>query len=306
MISRVRRWHRDLRLFVAHMAGLPIHRFYNLFPGVEFGLTPAEVTRIACHWTPLAGRRAVHVTDLHLDRYLPRHHAAVEQIAALNPDWIFVTGDFLNVADGLPHLEKFLVELRALAPVYLTLGNHDHYSEIPVWRFADMADRNKLTLLVNQVAIQTVGPGDLCIVGLDDPTLHRADPSCIPPRPPDRFTLVLAHAPVVLDLLTEEHQTDLVLCGHTHGGQWHLPGIPPFWLPYGCQGRASGFFSRNGHHLYVNRGLGWSGLPFRYNCPPEILLIEWVVNRRLATESVRALPVHDYARSDPSLLSSRG
>jgi predicted MPP superfamily phosphohydrolase len=51
-------------------------------------------------------------------------------------------------------------------------------------------------------------------------------------------------------------------------------------LPYGCRGRAEGHYIQNGHRLYINRGLGWSFLPIRWNCPPEIVLIEWVEARR--------------------------
>jgi predicted MPP superfamily phosphohydrolase len=117
--------------------------------------------------------------------------------------------------------------------------------------------------------------GELSIVGLDDPATHRADPRCIPSRVPGRFTVLLAHAPNVLDLLDSHHAVDLILCGHSHGGQWRFPGIHPFWLPYGCEGRSQGHYVEKGRKLYVNRGIGWSLLPIRLNCPPEIAVIEW-------------------------------
>ena len=59
----------------------------------------------------------------------------------LAPDWIFITGDLLNVPEGLPHLFRFLEHLQAIAPVYMTLGNHDHYSGVPVAQYAELADR---------------------------------------------------------------------------------------------------------------------------------------------------------------------
>jgi predicted MPP superfamily phosphohydrolase len=88
-------------------------------------------------------------------------------------------------------------------------------------------------------------------------------------------SLVLAHAPNILDQLSPEQHTDLTLCGHSHAGQWRIPGIPTFWLPPGCHGRTHGMYEKGGHRLYVNRGLGWSVLPMRWNCPPEIVLLEW-------------------------------
>lgn len=268
-------WHRRAQLGLAHRLFLPLHRLFNRIPRFEYGLASATVTRIECRHAPLAGRRAVQISDLHLDHYLPRHDAVLNTIAGLNPDWIFVTGDLLNVPEGVPHLFRFLSGLRSICPVYLTLGNHDHFSGVPVDRFAELADRHKLSLLINQTAFVPVKKGELGIIGLDDPTLHRADPDCIPTRVPGRFTVLLAHAPNVLDLLDQTHAVDLVLCGHSHGGQWRFPLVHPFWLPYGCRGRTDGEFFRNGHRLHVTRGLGWSLLPVRFRCPPEIVLIEW-------------------------------
>jgi len=269
-------WYRRAQFSIAHTLCIPLHRLFTRFPRFEYGLASATVTRIQCEHAPMAGKRAVHLSDLHLDRFLPRHDEILATIAGLKPDWVFVTGDMLTLPEGLPHLFRFLSSLRRLAPVYLTLGNHDHHCGVPLDRFAELADRHKLHLLINQVTVVPLDSGELGIVGLDDPSLHRADVGCIPLRTPGRFTILLAHAPVVLNLLESTHAVDMVLCGHSHGGQWRPPGITPFWLPYGCAGRADGHHAHNGHRLYVNRGLGWSLLPVRWSCPPEIVLIEWV------------------------------
>jgi predicted MPP superfamily phosphohydrolase len=244
-------------------------------PGVEVGLSTPVITRLPLVHAPLAGRRAIHLSDLHLDRYRPRHRALVQRISELRPDWIFITGDLVNVRDGLPHVLRFLTELRQLAPVFVTLGNHDHYSGIPVDEFAEQFDRCKVTLLLNQVTFLRMETGELAIVGLDDPSLHRADLRCIPSAQPGRFTLVLAHAPNILDQLMSQHHVDLTLCGHSHAGQWRIPYIPTFWLPPGCHGRTNGMYNKDNHRLYVNRGLGWSVIPLRVNCTPEIVVLEW-------------------------------
>ena len=275
MISTVIRWQELARVWIGHWLSRPFHHLFNLIPGVEIGLSVTTMTRLPLTYASLAGRRAVHLSDLHLDRYRPRHRTLVRTVADLKPDWIFITGDLVNVRDGLPHLLRFLTELRRLAPVFVTLGNHDHYSGIGVDEFAEQFDRRKVTLLLNQVTFIPVDSGELAIVGLDDPSLHRADLRCIPSSQPGRFTLVLAHAPNILDQLSPEQHTDLTLCGHSHAGQWRIPGIPTFWLPPGCHGRTHGMYEKGGHRLYVNRGLGWSVLPMRWNCPPEIVLLEW-------------------------------
>jgi uncharacterized protein len=165
--------------------------------------------------------------------------------------------------------------LRTIAPVFVTLGNHDHYSGVPIDHFAELSDRHKITLLINQTVFIPTDDGELAIAGVDDPSLHRADPDCLPPRTENRYTLLLAHAPNILEQLEEHHHVDLILCGHSHGGQWRFPGVPTFWLPPGCNGRIEGSHQAGGRRLYVNRGLGWSFLPLRWNCRPEIVLLEW-------------------------------
>jgi len=275
MIRRIASWPDRLRTYVGHSLSEPFYRFFRLFPHWEVGLDQHEITRLSQVSGPLTGRRAVHLSDLHVDRHQPRHEQVIDTVRDLCPDWIFITGDLLNVPEGVPPLFQFLGRLREIASVYVTLGNHDHYSGVPLAEYAELADRHKITLLINQSTFVSTGSGELAIVGVDDPSLHRADLRCIPPPAVHRFTLLLAHAPNILDMLDNEHAVDLILCGHSHGGQWQLRGVPTFWLPPGCRGRISGQHHNARHKLYVNRGLGWSFLPFRFNCRPEVTLITW-------------------------------
>lgn len=254
----------------------PLRGLLRRLPPYELGFTTLLSSRLTCARTALAGFRATHLTDLHIDRLLPRHEHMLRAIKERRPHWIFITGDLLDTRSGLPHLARFLCRLREVAPVYLTLGNHDHGSGLPVTAFTELAERCGVHLLLNRALIVPLERGELAIAGLDDPSTGRADAGCIPSRTPDRFTLVLAHAPNVLDLLSDRHHADLILCGHSHGGQWRIPGLRPFWLPPGCHGRLAGEYRRNGHRLYVNSGVGWSVLPVRVNCRPELLTIDWV------------------------------
>jgi uncharacterized protein len=275
MISRQMFWPDHVRTYIGSCLSEALYRFFGLVPHWEIGLSTHDVSTLIYVHPPLAGRRAVHLTDLHLDRYHARHDRVVATIDELQPDWIFITGDLLNVPKGLPHLFRFLARLREVAPTFVTLGNHDHYSGVPVAQYAELADRHKVTLLVNQSTVISTGVGELAIVGVDDPSLHRADLRCVPPRADHRFTLLLAHAPNILDHVEAHHAIDLILCGHSHGGQWQVPGLPTFWLPPGCNGRVAGWHELGEHKLYINRGLGWSFLPIRWNCQPEIAVIEW-------------------------------
>lgn len=269
-------WPDRVRAFVGSSLSEPLYRLFSLFPQCEIGLSSHSVSRLTFAHRVLAGHRAVHLSDLHLDYFQPRHERILFTVGNLQPHWIFVTGDLLNAPKGLPHLFRFLAGLRAIAPVYLTLGNHDHYSGVPITQFSAWAERHDVTLLVNQTAFLRTDQGELAVAGVDDPSLHRADLRCVPHRSPNRFTLLLAHAPNILDQLKSHHDVDLILCGHSHGGQWRVPGIPTLWLPPGCNGRIAGHHHKRGFQLYVNRGLGWSFIPLRLNCQPEIALIEWI------------------------------
>ena len=278
-MRRTMSWPDRARAFIGTCLSEPLYRLFSLVPQWEFGLSSPQICTVPCAHPGLAGRRAVHLSDLHLDRYQPRHEQMVHTIGALRPDWIFITGDLLNVPEGVPHLFRFLAALREVAPVFMTLGNHDHYSGVPVSTYAELADRHKVTLLVNQSTCVTTDTGELAIAGVDDPSLHRADLRCVPAPAARRFTVLLAHAPNILDQMEPHHAVDLILCGHSHGGQWQLRWMPTFWLPPGCSGRIAGHYRSGRHRLYVNRGLGWSFLPFRLNCPPEIAVIEWTDDR---------------------------
>ncbi len=279
MTRRRMSWPDRARAFIGYCLSEPLYRLFSLVPRWEVGLSSHDVSYLTYVHPTLAGRRAIHLTDLHIDRYHARHDRVAAAIADLRPDWIFITGDLLNVPEGLPHLFRFLSRLREIAPVYVTLGNHDHYSGVPLSHYLELADRHKVTLLVNQSVFISTGNGELAVTGVDDPSLHRADLDCLPPRAKNRFILLLAHAPNILDQLDERHAVDLILCGHSHGGQWRIPYVPTIWLPPGCAGRIDGHHQLDGRRLYINRGLGWSFLPFRFNCRPEIALIEWTTHQ---------------------------
>jgi predicted MPP superfamily phosphohydrolase len=84
--------------------------------------------------------------------------------------------------------------------------------------------------------------------------------------------ILLAHEP---DIAPEaaKHNVDLMLSGHTHGGQVRIPFLPPVMLPPMGKDYVEGHFQVGPMQLYVNRGIGAVQLPFRFNCPPEITVI---------------------------------
>ena len=86
------------------------------------------------------------------------------------------------------------------------------------------------------------------------------------------FAILLSHSPQMF-MKADLTKFDLVLTGHTHGGQVRLPGLGPLWLPAGSEGYGSGWFYGIHAQMYVSRGVGTSILPIRFLCRPELALI---------------------------------
>jgi predicted MPP superfamily phosphohydrolase len=164
MTRRTRSWPDQARSFIGYCLSEPLYRLFRLVPHWEVGLSTHEISRLTYVHGPLAGRRAVHQSDLHIDCYQPRHDHIVAAIGKLEPDCIFVTGDLLNVPEGLPHVFRFLAGLREIAPVFVTLGNHDHYSGVTFDQYCELADRHKITLLINQATFSPTGCCEIAIV----------------------------------------------------------------------------------------------------------------------------------------------
>jgi uncharacterized protein len=208
----------------------------------------------------------------------------VEMVNALHPHVIAVLGDVVHWYQAGPHYVPILGGLRAPHGVYACLGNHEHgrrwYSQYlePLnaptreeWRA--LYDEAGLRLLVNEaVAVEQDGTR-LWIGGVDDP-YSRCDDlgTTVRGLPQEDCKIILAHSPDVIDD-AQAHEVDLVLAGHTHGGQVRLPRLGTVHCScHRPRERAAGLIRVDGTYLYVSRGAG-EGLPIRVNCPREIPLV---------------------------------
>ena len=170
--------------------------------------------------------------------------------------------------------EKIAAELRKLQAqngIFAVLGNHDWYLDGEKVRQA--LQQAGIPVLENEnISLQT-GRGELTIAGAADYTM----------RIPDlEKTLKGAHAPVLLvthspDIFPQvPKNVMLTLAGHTHGGQVAVPFIGPLLIPSDFGRRyAGGLIEEDGKKMIVGRGLGTSLLPVRFNCPPEIVIIDF-------------------------------
>ncbi len=207
--------------------------------------------------------RVVHFTDLHYrgDRvFLER---VVSTINALKADLVCFTGDIIEEAQCLPEALQLLRQVRA--PLYGIPGNHDYWAETD---FAPVAEAFAATggqWLMDQEA--SACGGQINVIGV---TCNK--PPTVRPKPGVKNVL-LFHYPAWVEKLSD-CTFDLMLAGHSHGGQVRLPFVGSVLVPLGA-----GQFDRGLHltpvgPLYVNPGIGYFFCDVRFCCRPEITVIE--------------------------------
>jgi uncharacterized protein len=233
------------------------------------------------------GLRAVQLSDIHLDEFTEPFflRAAVDRINHLNPDLVLLTGDFVtrpNFSRNLPTAAVWqcaaILDQLHCTQRYACLGNHD----VLVGRrkvTAALLD-HRITVVENSSFPIERGGGRFWLAGLDDPLEGHPDPDAAIPAAirnrPSEPVVLLCHGPDYADNLLARpvgQSIALMLSGHTHGGQIRLPFTGPIALPPFGRKYVKGWFHLGSLQLHVNRGLGTVGLPFRFDCPPEISLI---------------------------------
>lgn len=233
------------------------------------------------------GFRIAQLSDIHMDQFTEAFFLrdAVDHINRLRPDAVFLTGDF--VTDGLLPVKYSIGSAWKCANIldglacrqrYAVLGNHDFGVSAPA--VAEALTANSIAVLRNAFAAIEHDSSRFWITGIDDaleghPDLEKAIPETIRHRPQEPVIL-LCHAPDFADDLLQlpaGSAVQLMLSGHTHGGQIRLPFVGAAELPDMGKKYIEGLFRLQGLQLYVNRGIGTVGIPFRLNCPPEITSI---------------------------------
>jgi predicted MPP superfamily phosphohydrolase len=241
---------------------------------------PIAITNLP---TSFHGFRIVQLSDIHLDEYTEPFflERIVHRVNALTPDLVLLTGDFITHGSisfiaGRHAIRRCAEILSTLtAPQrFACLGNHDVSYDAPA--VIDALNANKTPVLVNQYVPIERNRDRLWICGLDDPANSHPDLDLAVPPNPNGPVILMAHEPDYADSVIEQARgplIDLMLAGHSHGGQIRLPFLGPLVLPPMGEKYPEGHFRLKQMQLYVNRGIGTVGLPFRLNCPPEITVI---------------------------------
>lgn len=267
--------HRLTRLFILIYVPLALFATYEGVRVPEIKAVPLSYSALP---EELSGLKVVQVTDIHASPlFLQKRTAAiVEKVNALKPDLILVTGD---QSDGTPaaraHSLEPLKNLQAPLGTYFVSGNHEYITDFKEWM--DYYRKEGLKLLLNDNVTLKVGAATLAVAGLPDdsaPSRGFEGPS------PDQalkgtqnadFTILLSHQPRhAAEYAAREDAPDLILSGHTHGGQIsYLKGV----TANANSGFVEGLYQLRHTLLYVSDGSGlWCGYVPRLGTSGEITL----------------------------------
>lgn len=221
------------------------------------------------------GFRIAQITDVHHSRILGIEEVqrVVKLTQQLRPDLIALTGDYTtSYRRYIEPCAEALGNLQAPDGVWAVLGNHDHYTDPELTRWA--LERHHITVLNNANTVVRRGSDTFQLSGIDDWSWAGTDwPRALKGIDQGRPTVLLSHQPVVFDF-AETQNVSLILSGHTHGGQIDLPlvGPPARFLTRDLK-YARGHFKRGSTQLYVSAGTGVIGLPVRFGVRPEIAVL---------------------------------
>jgi predicted MPP superfamily phosphohydrolase len=258
----------------------------------------AEIPGLPPAWE---GKRVAVVADWQVGMWLdntPTIARIVEELIEERPAVVMIAGDFIYDAtlDSSEEIDKAIELIRPLTaagiPTYAVLGNHD-YALKNKHKPPNQELAAKLVLALEGVGVEvlqndavalespeTAGTDEelpLYLIGIGSVWADNSKPAVALAKVPDgapRF--VMMHHPDSFEAFPPA-TAPVAVAGHTHGGQIRLPFLPSWsWLTYAKDDKvhADGWivdeYGASGNDLYVNRGIGFSGVPLRINCPPEI------------------------------------
>ncbi|MCS7265533.1 MAG: metallophosphoesterase [Armatimonadetes bacterium] len=216
------------------------------------------------------GFRIAHISDLHMTKIGLKEKKALDLVKEFCPDMIALTGDLIPLGKGLEAAEEFLRALSEIAPLFAVEGNSEVVNGLSR-HFAKMVESLGGHWLHNEALEFRKG---IWVAGTADPHWRRDDiVKTLSAIPSDAFCLLLSHSPDIVRY-RESSRADLILCGHTHGGQIRLPFLGPLYIRarYIRKDLAWGMHELgNGAKVITTSGIGTTRLPIRFLCPPEVV-----------------------------------
>lgn len=251
---------------------------------IEAGKLHMTEVEVPVHNLPdaLDGFEIIHLSDVHWTGYGPYEQTLLRALRHLSAPVVALTGDYLDGPGGAQALIPMLMEIGRDRVTLAVLGNNDYGRAVNTEALVRDLTRAGARVLVNDAHVVHYRGQKVRFVGVDDPHTGRADvakafAALPPPQGNEREpVIVLAHSPDVFPQL-KQAGADLVLAGHTHGGQICLPGGYPIVTNTRIGRRfARGLITEGQTAMFVSRGVGTSGVRMRLFCPPEVAVVRLV------------------------------
>ncbi|MDP8982953.1 MAG: phosphodiesterase YaeI [Acidobacteriota bacterium] len=251
--------------------------------GVEPQWLERTLTKVKLPGSAGGAFRILHLSDLHVSNFVPLSlvEKAVELGLAAKPDVICLTGDFITnrYAFDLERYSRTLRRLSAAAPTFASLGNHDggtwvaeHYGFSDTSVVRGLLTASNVRLLHNDSEVILAGGREVRFAGVGDLWANEIDGTRAFATALPLPVILLSHNPDSKDVLGQ-YPWDLMLCGHTHGGQVLVPGMGPRFAPVYDKRFVAGLKGWQGRQIFVTRGVGNLG-GVRLNCRPEVTLLD--------------------------------
>lgn len=217
------------------------------------------------------GFTLLHLSDLHIDMYDKASQALMDTVSSLDYDICVMTGDYRARTYG--EIEQSMQGMQKLAevlskPIYAVLGNHDSITMVPAM------ESFGIQMLLNESVTIERGNEKIYICGVDDAHYFRVENISKTAEPiiDESLSIMLSHTPEIYRQVAHAG-FDIMLSGHTHGGQICLPGGIPVTLDAKCpRYLGKGFWQYKNTQGYTSVGSGTSIVNVRYNCLPEVTL----------------------------------
>ncbi len=219
----------------------------------------------------------VNISDIHLGQWITPQHleGVVDMVNDQKPDAVAITGDFVSYTldDVTDDLEASLKRLKPREVSVAVLGNHDHW--LGAERIREILKRCKIVDVSNDVHTLKRGKAQLNMAGVDSVMLnkHRLD-LVMEKLPEEGPAILLAHEPDFADVSSTTGRFSLQISGHSHGGQFIIPGLGTFIRGPHFFKYPHGKYQVGDMMQYTNRGLGTNIFWFRINCDPEITVFK--------------------------------
>ena len=229
----------------------------------------------------LNGLKVAHLSDLHIKEVSLRENKVLEILKKEKPDLVFLTGDYINFDGPYEPVMAFLKQVQAPLGVFATMGNTEYYNEngscilCHERKSKSLKEGNPRFLRNSAITIKNNGK-PVNLVGVDDPVNKRSNlTAALKEVTGEHPTILLSHSPELFEEASAKG-VDLVLSGHTHGGQ--ILGVKFLQKLFPLEpsmDMLAGFYQKGRTLLYVTKGVGTSYLPFRIGVKPEVTFFQF-------------------------------